>query len=49
VKARVNIISGDESLSHNSIGIVAEENKPIIGTTITRLRIFEPIIFPITI
>ena len=49
VKVRVKIIRGNESLSHNSIGIMAEENMPIISTIITKLRIFEPIIFPITI
>tara|TARA_B100000242_G_C42678608_1_gene318033 strand:+ start:387 stop:542 length:156 start_codon:yes stop_codon:yes gene_type:complete len=49
LKAKVNIIRGNESLCHSSTGMTAEENIPIIGTIITRLRIFEPIILPITI
>ena len=49
VKTKVKKIRGVESLSHNSEGIKADENIPIIGTIITRLRIFDPIIFPITI
>ena len=46
---RVKIIKGVESLSHNSMGRIAFENIPIIGTMITRFKILEPIIFPITI
>ena len=46
---RVKIINGIESLSHNSMGMIALENIPIIGTMITRFKILEPIIFPITI
>ena len=45
----VKIIKGIESLSHNSMGMIALENIPIIGTMITRFKILEPIIFPITI
>ncbi len=49
VNTRVKIINGVESLSHNSIGMIALENIPMIGTMITRFKILEPIIFPITI
>ena len=49
VNNRVKIIKGVESLSHNSMGMIALENIPIIGTMITRFKILEPIIFPITI
>ena len=49
VNTRVKIINGVESLSHNSIGMIALENIPMKGTMITRFKILEPIIFPITI